>query len=602
MRFMHLWPLFLLILIPIVIIMYLLKQKAVAHKVPSLFLWNEMYRNKESDTPWEKLKKNKLLIIQIFTILVLIFCLMSPYTAQEEAASSNVVLLIDNSGSMSTVMSNKKTRLDYAKNAAREYVKTLSDDTAITVIACSDRTTSLLSGSIDRSAVLNAIESIQGTTLAGDCSGGLSVCQGLAAGNTALHVTAFTDSPLSLGSLNGTIYNFSAPVENVSLDYVSSSQKGDLLTVLACVTNHGSQPVSGDVNLYGDDKLLNVSSYSLEAGKSDVVYFESLDFTGTVLKAEIEANDALLLDNTAYCISSAKKSGKVLLLTERNIYLKKAIELNENITLHETNDPETFSGNATAGYDLIIIDGQDMLPAELPSEGNLLFINCDPGQFFEISENIENSYLTIEDSSYTRGISDFSFGVTSSLTVEQPVWAKSFIRAGKKSAGFIGDISGRKVGFIGFDLHSTDLPLDYRFPILIWNVISELGNSDLLAATNVYCGESVRINSSLNDATPSLTLPNGRKEELSVLPLLFKNTDAPGAYMLDKEDGASEAFAVNFNTVESRKITASAITGNAGENTVVVDATTASAKSYRPLIIIILLLILTIEWIVYIKD
>jgi hypothetical protein len=602
MRFMHLWPLFLLILIPVVIIMYLLKQKAVTHKVPSLFLWSEMYRNKESDTPWEKLKKNRLLIIQIFTILVLIFCLMSPYTAQEATTSSNVVLLIDNSGSMNTVMSNKKTRLDYAKNAAKEYVKTLTDETSVTVIACSDRTTSLLSGSIDRSAILSAIESIQGTTLAGDCSGGLSVCQGLAAGNTSLHVTVFTDSPLSLGSLTGTIYNFSAPVENVSLDYVSSSQRGDRLTVLACVTNHGTAAVSGDVNLYGDDRLLNVSSYSLEPGKSDIVYFESLDFNGTVLKAEIEAADALILDNTAYCISSAKKSGKVLLLTERNIYLKKAIELNENITLHETNDPETFSGNATEGYDLIIIDGQEMLPAELPSEGNLIFIHCDPGQFFEISENVENSYLKLEDSPYTSGISDFSFGVTSSLTVDQPVWAKSFISSGKKSAGFIGDNSGRKIGFIGFDLHSTDLPLDYRFPILIWNMISEMGNSDLLATSNVYCGESVRINSSLNETKPSLILPNGRKEELSALPLLYKNTDAPGAYMLEKEDGSVEAFAVNFNTVESRKITASAITGNTGSNTLVVDATATSAKNYRPLIIIILLLILTIEWIVYIKD
>ena len=602
MRFMHLWPLFLLILIPVVIIMYILKQKAVAHKVPSLFLWNEMYRNKESDTPWEKLKKNKLLFIQIFTILVLVFCLMSPYSAAETPTSSNVVILIDNSGSMNTLMNGRKSRLDLAKNAAREYVKTLSDDTAVTVIACSDRTTSLLSGSLDRSAVLNAIESIEGTTLAGDCSGGLSVCQGLAAGNASLHVTVFTDSPLSLGSLNGTIYNFSAPAENISLDYVSSAVKGKGLTVLACVTNHGSSDFSGDVNLYGDGKLLNVSSYSLKPGESSVVFFENIDFTGTVLKAEIENEDALLLDNTAYCISSAKKSGKVLLLTSRNIYLKKAIELNENITLHETNDPETFSGEAAEGYDLIIIDGQEMLPAELPSEGNLLFIHCDPGRFFELAEDVENTYLKLENSPYTAGISDYSFGVTQSFTAEQPVWAKSFIDAGKNTAGFVGDNSGRKIGFICFDLHSTDLPLDYRFTILIWNLVSELGNSDLLATTGLYCGESVRINSSLNDITPVLTYPGGRKEELRDLPLLFKNTDEPGVYMLQKGSDRAEAFAVNFNTTESRMVNVSAPAETSGSGNLVVDATTASAKSYRPLIIIALLLILTIEWIVYIKD
>ncbi|MCR5823873.1 MAG: VWA domain-containing protein [Lachnospiraceae bacterium] len=603
MRFMHLWPLFLLILIPIVIIMYLLKQKAVNHPVPSLFLWNEMYRNKESDTPWEKLKKNKLLIIQIITILVLIFALMSPYLASTAETSENVVLLIDNSGSMNTVLSNKKTRLDYAKNAAREYVKTLSDNTAVTVIACSDRTSSLLSGSLDRSAVLNAIDSIEGTTLAGDCKGGLSICQGLAAGDAGLAVTVFTDSPISLGSLSGTIYNFAAPAENVSLDYVSSAQKNDKLNILACITNHGTSPVSGDINLYGDGELLNVMTYSsLEPGKSMVLYFDTSDFQGTVIKAEINNPDALTLDNTAYCINSAKKSGRVLLLTSRNIYLKKAIELNENITLHETNDPETFSGKAAEGYDLYIIDGQDMLPKELPSEGNLLFIHCDPGQFFEIDDNCENIYLKLENSPYTVGIEDHSFGVTDTMVVEQPMWSRSFIEADNRSAGFVGDYDNRKIGFIGFDLHNTDLPLDYRFPILIWNLISELGNSDLLPTTGITCGSSIRINAPLNDLVPSLVFPDGKTEKLNELPLLFRNTDAPGAYFLNKDNDRSEAFAVNFDTTESRYVNATVTTETTDKNTVVVDATTTVAKNYRTPVIILLLLILAFEWIVYIKD
>ncbi len=599
---MHLWPLFLLLLIPIVIIMYLLKQKAVSHPVPSLFLWNEMYRNKESDTPWEKLKKNKLLIIQIITILILVFALMSPYTSTETTTSENVVLLIDNSGSMSTVLTNRKTRLDYAKNAAKEYVKTLSDETAVTVIACSDRTTSLLSGSLDKSAILNAIDSIDETTLAGDCSGGLSICRGLASGSTSLTVNAFTDSPISLGSLPGTIYNFSSQAENVSLDYVSSAEKNGKLIILASVTNHGTSEVKGDVNLYGDGNLLNVSSYSLPAGQTSVVYFNDTDFKGTILKAELNTSDALDLDNSAYCVSVAKKSGRVLMLTSRNLYLKKAIELNDNITLHETNDPETFSGAAAEGYDLYIIDGQDMLPKELPAEGNLLFIQCNPGKYFETSEELENLYLKLEDSPYTTGISGHSFGVTSVSTVEQPIWSKSFIDAGKDSAGFIGEYDGRKIGYIGFDLHSTDLPLDYRFPILIWNLITELGNSDLLSTSSLFCGQSIRINASSDTRSPSINYPNGKKKNLDVLPYLFNDTDLPGAYILEKAEGKTEAFAINFDTTESRLSSQSSVAADDGSQTVVVDATTTSAKSYRPLMIILLLLIMAVEWIIYIKD
>jgi hypothetical protein len=89
---------------------------------------------------------------------------------------------------------------------------------------------------------------------------------------------------------------------------------------------------------------------------------------------------------------------------------------------------------------------------------------------------------------------------------------------------------------------------------------------------------------------------------LRELPVLFRDTDTPGAYILDKGNDKTEAFAVNFDTTESRYVKASPSAGSADQNTVVVDATTSSARSYRPLIIILLLLILTVEWIVYIKD
>ena len=144
--------------------------------------------------------------------------------------------------------------------------------------------------------------------------------------------------------------------------------------------------------------------------------------------------------------------------------------------------------------------------------------------------------------------------------------------------------------------------MDYRFPILIWNLISELGNSDLLPTTGITCGSSIRINAPLNGLVPSLVFPDGKTEKLNELPLLFRNTDAPGAYFLNKDNDRSEAFAVNFDTTESRYVNATVTAETTDKNTVVVDATTTVAKNYRPLIIILLLLILAFEWIVYIKD
>ena len=72
MKITYFWPIALVLLVPVIIIMYLLKQKAKEHAVSSLYLWHEMYKNVEANTPWEKLKKNWLMILQIIVLLVLI--------------------------------------------------------------------------------------------------------------------------------------------------------------------------------------------------------------------------------------------------------------------------------------------------------------------------------------------------------------------------------------------------------------------------------------------------------------------------------------------------------------------------------------------------
>ena len=100
MKVLYLWPLALLALVPVIIFMYLLKQKADKKEVPSLFLWRETYHNIEANTPWEKLKKNWLMILQIILFLILIFALMSPYLKNLGKSNQHVVVVIDNSGSV----------------------------------------------------------------------------------------------------------------------------------------------------------------------------------------------------------------------------------------------------------------------------------------------------------------------------------------------------------------------------------------------------------------------------------------------------------------------------------------------------------------------
>ncbi len=100
MGFTNLWPLFLLSTIPPVIMLYILKRKYKEEVISSSLLWREVYKNTRANTPWEKFKKNIMLLLQIIIILSTILALMSPFISIGGKSYKNIIIVIDNTASM----------------------------------------------------------------------------------------------------------------------------------------------------------------------------------------------------------------------------------------------------------------------------------------------------------------------------------------------------------------------------------------------------------------------------------------------------------------------------------------------------------------------
>src|SRR5215207_11040696 len=69
--------------VPIVIVFYLLKRKRVVHLVSSTLLWQKFLAETQASSPFQRLRHNWLLILQILVLLLAIFALMRPYLAGE---------------------------------------------------------------------------------------------------------------------------------------------------------------------------------------------------------------------------------------------------------------------------------------------------------------------------------------------------------------------------------------------------------------------------------------------------------------------------------------------------------------------------------------
>src|SRR6185436_19636996 len=73
--------------IPVVIVFYLLKRKRVVRLVSSTLLWQKFLAETQASAPFQKLRKNWLLILQIIMLALVIFALARPYFAGQSKSS-----------------------------------------------------------------------------------------------------------------------------------------------------------------------------------------------------------------------------------------------------------------------------------------------------------------------------------------------------------------------------------------------------------------------------------------------------------------------------------------------------------------------------------
>src|SRR5947209_11872204 len=95
------WAGLLLLLVPVLIVLlYFLKLKRKPLQVPSTFLWRKSIEDLHVNSLFQWLRENVLLLLQILTVLFLIYGVLSFQVHGRENESRHYILIIDNSASM----------------------------------------------------------------------------------------------------------------------------------------------------------------------------------------------------------------------------------------------------------------------------------------------------------------------------------------------------------------------------------------------------------------------------------------------------------------------------------------------------------------------
>src|SRR5215471_20363399 len=134
-------PLSLLWAIPLsglIVLMYILKLRRKDVVVSSTFLWRQVIRDVQANAPFQKLRKNLLLFLQLLAIAFLVFALSRPFWRSRGIGGRSVVIVVDTSASMGAREGNE-TRLDEARKRAMTVVNSMRPEDQMIVMTAAAR-------------------------------------------------------------------------------------------------------------------------------------------------------------------------------------------------------------------------------------------------------------------------------------------------------------------------------------------------------------------------------------------------------------------------------------------------------------------------------
>ena len=594
MGFTNLWPLFLLLTIPPVIMLYILKRKYKEEVISSSLLWKEVYKNTRANTPWEKFKKNIMLLLQIIIILSVILALMSPFISIGGKSYKNVIMVIDNTASMNTIYDDSNSRLEQGKALAKEYLNSTKEGTNTYIISYDGNSNLLLNGEFNKSNTASIIDKINASYSSGDISDVVSFVKAIGDGiGEEYEALIFTDKQVAISDINGRIVYLGNSGLNASVDNVSHKFVDDKVKVIANVTNNGDSLYEGDFSLYNGEELVAVEGVTLQVGESKTLSFQLDSLNSDYLKGELSRKDILMEDNTYYHVVNENKVKKILLVTDENVFLEKAFGIIENTEVYKTNDVSNITDNDE--YDLYVFDNK--MPEVMPRKGSILFINPNSNEFFNVLEGGEIGQATAVKGAVSTYLEDTQFTLSEYNIIETPYYGTNILTIDDNSIGFKGEINDRKIAALSFDLHSTDFALKKEFPILIYELGEELISTGMVYSNNFKAGEKIVVKSSDFENEINVTYPNGDIKDLKSGEEV-KGELALGIYKINQNDN-SESFSVNFPTLSESDTSVEAIGEN--DNIVHGKSNLKSGFNLTPIFILLAMLVVAFEWILYKK-
>jgi Ca-activated chloride channel family protein len=624
--------------LPAVIILYLLKLKRIDIPIASTLLWRKSLEDLKANTPFQKLKKNLLMYLQLAIIALLTLAAARPVLRLGGLEGQSFIVLIDNSASMSAT-DVSPSRLEQAKRTAIDLVNDMSVGDRMMVVSYSSNANVLTPFETNKGSLRSTIRSIEPTDSRTDIRDALRIAASSAELSALPELIILSDGCFDIPD------DFSS--EGMTVRYVplgeSSENVGiiDLVVkkdytldqnyeVLVGIQNCGLEEKEIYVELWGeghvhsvdelpsatttvqdeseshDEKkrdLMDARKITLGGGVSETILFENPGTFPEKIEVILDSDDILKSDNNAWAIIPQEKHVDVLLVTNKNYYLERVLNLDSRVRLY-TVSPTEYVGPDES--EIVVFDS--FAPENLVS-GNYVFINHVPRlPDWTMGEKIELPAIVDWDRMHPlmRYVNLDNLSVFQCTNIGFPSWVE--IIAESRETPIILAFKQNDIQAIvtNFDIYDSDWPLRVSFPIFFSNIVNWYTSGEGLSTFMKKTGDVIVLDPPEEEIEMvSIALPDNQQEREIIFsdtgPVYFGDTVYSGIYNYKYNDEIYKKYAVNLLSLqESTVAPKGTLEFQREEIQGEISAVESNREIWRTLAIIALI-VLMVEWMIYVK-
>ena len=504
------FALWLFSLAPIVMVLYLLKVTRRRRTVSTLFFWQRVVEEQPHHALFHRLRNFLSLLLNLLILLCLILAAAQLRWPGFSSVEGNTFLIIDNRARMQARDVAGRTRLDVAKQLARQILRRTSARNPTGLITLEEKPETQVALTDDAEELQRALNALQPTDTAGKLDDALQLAERILASRPG-RILLLSDEPARkpMNTIEfkqfGLTNEFLDNVAIVGMEARVLPENPETAEVFVKAANFSQSVKNVKVELAVDETLFDLKAIDLSPGESGAIIFSGISAlkryanSRGLIVARIEDQDALSTDNQAYALLPERKPILVLLVTRNNWFLENALKAGE---ANETQivSPTNYRTSLNQAFDVVMFDRELPSGITLDAPGNFLFLGVSPLPPAVLSDHpviVETDpgdpimrFVDLNTSTILRAVR---------LPREIPGWTVRAPVAGADGPLVVSlESSRRRRVIIAFDPIDSDLPVRVAFPLLIHNAVAWLANKNSDAQVQIQAGETLHLENGIH--------------------------------------------------------------------------------------------------------